>query len=473
MKKTFKFKATMAVVMAAVASSASAGLLEQELKFVLDNHPGIKASTIALGASGDRVQAAMAAYFPKLNLYGDTGREDLLTRTFIPDNTTTPPSIRNASQQNANPTDSKLDRKKSMLTLEQNLFNGGRRAASVEIAETDKQIQRYNLEAQTQDVMLEAITAYVQVARYKTLIKLAQLNEEITKQQLALETKRVEGGGGIAIDVLQARTRLQIVRERRVFYEQGLRDASATYLQVFGHAPDLDLIQDVHSYQEKLPANMIAATNYGIENNPRLAASRLQIQRARLMLELERSAFAPTIDLVGTRNIERNVGQMASKDETSILLKMNWTLFSGLDTTHRTAAASKDQQEAESRDLVAQNKTLEAIRIQWNELMNGRERLELLESAAGISRDVMENRKRLRDAGKETALNVLDAEMEYFGVLANMVNARFDIRIGSYKLLSAMGSLSVENIGLGDKFKLPVKPLVLDLQAISTAASDK
>ena len=57
--------------------------------------------------------------------------------------------------------------------------------------------------------------------------------------------------------------------------------------------------------------------------------------------------------------------------------------------------------------------------------------------------------------------------------LANMVNARFDSRIGSYKLLSAMGGLSVGNIGLGDKFKLPVKPLVLDLQAISSAATDK
>lgn len=472
MKRTFKFNATMAVALLAMSSTASAGLLEQELKNVLVNHPGIKAATVAMGASGDRVNAAMASYFPKLNLSFDKGQEELTNRTYIPESTT-PPSIRNSSTKNPNPTVSKLDRKKQMLTLEQNLFNGGRRAANIEIAEIDRKILGHNLEAQTQEVMLEAITAYVQVARYKTLIKLAQLNEEITKQQLDLETKRVDGGGGIAIDVLQARTRLQVVRERRVFYEQGLRDAADTYMQVFGRAPDMALIQDVQTYQAKLPPSIIAATQYGLENNPRLAASRMQIQRAKQMIDLERSAFAPTIDLVGAVNIERNVGQMASKDETSLLLKMNWTLFSGLDTTHRTSAALKDQQEAEARDQVAQNKTLEAIRIQWNQLMNGRERLELLEGAAGISNDVMENRKRLRDAGKETALNVLDAEMEYFGVLANMVNARFDIRIGSYKLLSSMGSLSVGQIGLEDKFNLPVKPLVLDLKAISSVSMNK
>lgn len=472
MKSPFKFNATMALVMAAMASSTLAGQLEPELKKVLENHPGIKASTVAVSASGDRVNAAMAAYFPKLSLYSDTGQEELSTRTYIPDNTT-PPSIGNSSQPNPNRTVSNLDRKKNMLTLEQNLFNGGRRTASIEIAEIDKKIQGHNLEAQIQEVMLEAITAYLQVARHKTLIKLALLNEEITKRQLELETKRVDGGGGIAIDVLQARTRLQIVRERSVFYEQGLRDASATYMQVFGRTPDMDLIQDLQTYQEKLPLSIIAATQYGLENNPRLAASRMQIQRSKQMINLERSAFAPTVDLVGVTNTERNVGQMARKNETSVLLKMNWTLFSGLDTTYRTAAALKDQQEAEARDLFAQNKTLESIRIQWNQLINGNERLELLEGAAGISNDVMENRKRLRDAGKETALNVLDAEMEYFGVLANMVNARFDIRIGSYKLLSAMGSLSIGHIGLGDKFKLPVKPLALDLQSISSAKLDK
>jgi adhesin transport system outer membrane protein len=100
-------------------------------------------------------------------------------------------------------------------------------------------------------------------------------------------------------------------------------------------------------------------------------------------------------------------------------------------------------------------------------LINGRERLDLLADAANISKTVMEDRKKLRDAGKETALSVLDAEVEYYGVLANKINAMFDTRIGSYRLLATMGKLTPALIGLdGGKFRLPVKPLQQELDSL-------
>jgi hypothetical protein len=73
----------------------------------------------------------------------------------------------------------------------------------------------------------------------------------------------------------------------------------------------------------------------------------------------------------------------------------------------------------------------------------------------------------LRDAGKETALAALDAEVEYFGVLSNKVNSMYDTRIGSYRLLAAMGKLSPEDIGMGADFKLPTKPLVINIDSLA------
>jgi adhesin transport system outer membrane protein len=83
----------------------------------------------------------------------------------------------------------------------------------------------------------------------------------------------------------------------------------------------------------------------------------------------------------------------------------------------------------------------------------------------------MQNRKRLRDAGRETVMSVLDSEVEYYGVLANRVNALNDTRIASYRLLAATGALTPEMIGLeGGKFTLPVKPLVVDFGNIDADA---
>jgi len=69
-------------------------------------------------------------------------------------------------------------------------------------------------------------------------------------------------------------------------------------------------------------------------------------------------------------------------------------------------------------------------------------------------------RKKLRDAGKETAINVLDAEVEYYSVLSNMINAEYDSKIAFYRLLFVTGQLTPQNIGLGEgQFRIPTAPL--------------
>lgn len=457
MKTSLRRTVAAVLLLASAHAVVRANPLEVEMRNVLDNHPGLKAARLTAGAADDRLRAAQAAFYPKLTVSGDKGRESI-------DST----SYQNFAERTKSPVQSStLNREKLSVVGEINLFSGGRDVAAVRAAEMESGIQKANLQAQTQDVLLEALVAYLQVARYQTLIGLAKLNEQTTQQQLELEAKRVEGGGGIAVDVLQARTRLQIVRERRVFYEQGLRDAMANYEQVFGRAPDLATIQDLQHFNEKLPKSIGDAMSQGLENSPRLQAATLQIQKTKSMLEMEKSGLMPRIDLVANNVQDRNVLQVARREENSVLMRLNWQLYSGGDTVARMSAAVKDNEESLERESLMKNKVSEAIRISWNQVINGSERLELLDSAAEISRDVMNNRKRLRDAGKESAVIVLDAEVEYFGVLSNKVNAMYDTRIGSYRLLAAMGLLQPETLGLNDRFALPVKPLSVELEKIA------
>src|SRR5574343_317985 len=347
--------------------------------------------------------------------------------------------------------------------------NGGRVQAGIDLATTDLSIQENNLAAVTQDVLLEALTAYLQVGRYQTLIGISRLNEDTTRTQLEMESKRVAGGGGIAVDVMQARTRLQIVKERRVFYEQALRDAMANYEQTFGRAPELAQLQELEIHQAGLPTDLPSAMAAGLERSSRLMASRLQVSKAQTQVDAAKAGLLPALDLVVAGNHDVHANATARRDDYSALLRLSWSFSAGMEVQHRTAAALKDKDELTERDRSARNKAVEAIRVSWNQVINGRERLELLDSAAGIARDVMINRKRLRDAGKETALSALDAEVEYFGVLSNKINAMYDTRIGAYRLMAAIGALTPEALGAGSGLRLPVRPLKVDLEAIAGA----
>lgn len=446
------------LLVAAGHASVCANPLESELRHLLNNHPGLKAAKLTVSAANDRVRAASSVLYPKLMLSGDTGREQI---------SSTPYSNISSGWDKSPTQKSTLSRERLSLVGETNLYSGGRNRATISVAESETAIQEANLTALTQDVLFEALTAYLQVARYQTLIGLARLNEQTTQQQLELEAKRVDGGGGIAVDVLQARTRLQIVRERRVFYEQGLRDAIASYEQVFGRSPNLELLQDVQHFDQYLPKSISGAMEKGLESSARIKAAALQVDKTKMMIEMEKSGLMPKLDLVLNHGRSNNVLQVARRDESSVLLRMNWTLYSGGETTARVSAAVKDSEESVERETLAKNKLRETIRISWNQVINGSERLELLDGAASISKDVMESRKRLRDAGKESALIVLDAEVEYFGVLFNKVNAMYDTRLGIYRLLNSMGQLSPENLGLDSSFKLPVRPLTVELEKIA------
>ena len=429
--------------------------LQSELIYLRDNHPMLRATSFALTAAEKRETAAKAGWFPKVDIASESGPEKI----------TTTPYASGAPSPTPQATD--LQRKKQAVTVTQNLFNGGRTLATTNVAKIERQMKDADRSATSQEVLLEAITAYLNVLKNQMLISLSAINEETTKRQLDMEKQRVERGGGVIVDELQAATRLQIVRERRVVYEQGMRDAVSSYEQVFSKSPDLKMFQDVDIIKSRMPVSVEAAIEDAETNNPRLLAAHLATERTYRLIGMENAGFMPNVDLVGTHNRERDAGQLYRKEEDSVLLKMNWNLFSGRETLSRAQAAAYDYRESAEKEKSTSNKTKESVRVAWNQYKKGIERLELLDSAVKTSQGVMRGRKKLRDAGKETALAVLDSEVEHFGLLANKVNAMIDAKMGSYRLLSALGKLDIESLNLEQgKFEIPVQSLDQAVKAL-------
>lgn len=430
-----------------VAGTAASQPLDMELAGLLESHPLIKSARKSVEASEKAITAAKAGYLPKVNFSMDGGREHIEVAA-----------------------KSDLNRFKNALTIEQSLFAGGRTETQVSIAEIDFASQQNSFRSVVQSTLLEGITAYLQLDRYLTLVAIAKRNEATTQRQLNLEDERVQRGGGIAVDVLQAKTRLQIAKERRVFYEQGLRDAVASFQQVFGHAPDLATMQDADIPAGKLAKSVEEAIELSHAQNPSLKEALLLSQKAQKQIRLESVGMLPSLDLVATEGREKNTNALPSRLESSVLLRLNWNLYSGGETTARKEAATLYHTSVTERETAVLRKVDELVKTAWNALNNGRERQELLLNASNISYEVMQNRKRLRDAGKETAINVLDSEVEYYSVLSNRYNATYDTRLSAFRLLAATGNLVPEVLGIGEgKFAIPVSPLKLDVPEVESA----
>jgi adhesin transport system outer membrane protein len=130
------------------------------------------------------------------------------------------------------------------------------------------------------------------------------------------------------------------------------------------------------------------------------------------------------------------------------LLKATWEVFSGFGTTASVTATAREKAASQDTYQYNRRKIDEELRITWEQLQTARERVKLLTNAAVIAEEVLVARKRLRDSGKETAINVLDAETELFRARINTINARFDVEVAAFRVLFAMGMLTAETLGL-------------------------
>ena len=88
-----------------------------------------------------------------------------------------------------------------------------------------------------------------------------------------------------------------------------------------------------------------------------------------------------------------------------------------------------------------QRETREDVQLAWDRLSTARKRAELLKNAVNIATEVYGARQKLSDVGKETLINVLDAQSEVFTAEIDAVDAEYDSFIAVYRLLLAIGQL--------------------------------
>jgi len=421
-----------AIVLARVSASAVyAAPLDSELHGLIASHPLIKSGQAQLSAAEQGVKASLAPFLPSLDVSAGGGYEHTSTPTF------------RASPDGL----FKEDAENWSVTLRENVYDGGRKFANRRASFLQQDLADITLTTTRQTVLLEGVTAYVNVLRQAELLNLSSQNAENIRKQLSLEDERVRRGSGIAVDVLQAKSRLQISLERQTAIQGALDDASSRYLQVFGHMPSLGDMALAAWPERLLPTIVDDAVSAALNENPTVTASSRRIDITAEQRNTIEAEYYPNVDLVLLGKYEEDFnGVPGIRRDYTAKLQMSWNLFSGFSTQARSSQASYDQEARRSEYVQARRKAEESARLAWHALQTANERVVLLENAVNIAAEVFDSRNKLREAGKESSINVLDAESELFNSRINHASASFDARIAAYQLLAAMGRLELETI---------------------------
>jgi outer membrane protein, adhesin transport system len=348
------------------AAPVQAKPLNEELQHLLQTHPRLKAAQKGISSAEEGIREAQAGYFPRVNLSGDVGQEYVDS-----------PSRRSTQGEDFFDT-----RRSTTLTVTQNLFEGFRTSAGEKIAELQKDVSSVRFAIARQTVLFDGIRAYLNLLKQSKLLEIAKRNEQTIQKQLDLESARVERGSGLAVDVLQAKSRLQLARERVVSILGDLRNAHSVYLELFDRpaAPSQMVIQAVPA--GLLPETQDGALSMAVQDNPVLKQSKNAVEIASERRTVEQSTFWPRIDLVGEGSWEQNVdGVPGVRREGQVTVRAVWDIFDGFLTPARSSRAAVDYSAALDGRRNVDRDVRNRVRQAWSRYQTTSEQRDLLENA--------------------------------------------------------------------------------------------
>lgn len=332
------------------------------------------------------------------------------------------------------------------VRVTQNIYDGGRTSNAVDEAYASVRSGRASLTATEQTVLLEAVRAYVDVLEAQENLTLAQNNVRVIGRELEAAEDRFEVGEVTRTDVSQARARLAEARAGMSSAMGALGTAKQAYIRAVG-AP-ADSLAPLPPLPE-LPATLEEAQAIAERMHPSVRAAREAVSAASFNVREQLGGLLPTVDLTGdlsaASDIDANDG---STFGAGVGVEGAWSIFQGgaLRSQVRQADALADQRRAELFDTA--RLVLEAVGTAWENLNTARATIaanrEQIKAAEVAFAGVQEEAK----VGSRTTLDVLDAETELLDARVGLVNSESDEYTAAYELLSSIGLLTVNHLGL-------------------------
>lgn len=409
-------------------SPGLAETLEEALIAAYQGNPALEASRAELRAVDENVPQALAGWRPTVTASGG------LSRTWRTNN------------QSPKYTDNYTGRTLS-AEVSQNLFNGFQTTYGIEEAEHAVVAQRYRLLAVEQEVLLDAVEAYLNVVRDIAVVELNANNEQVLRRQLEATQDRFRVGEITRTDVSQAEARLAGAIADRIQAEGNLQSSRATYERVIGHPPEnLEATRPVNG----LPRDLRAAIELALTGSPSVRAADYTARAAEANIEQTKGQLLPSLDV--SASVSRNLHTTAPdsmSESAQIAATLTVPLYQGggVYSQLRQAKHTAGQRRIEVEE--ARKAAREGVATAWDNLATAQARIKSIRAQIEAAEIALDGVQQEAQVGSRTVLDVLDAEQELLNARVDLVQAQRDEALTSYQLLSAIGRMTAAGLGLG------------------------
>ncbi len=326
------------------------------------------------------------------------------------------------------------------------LFDFGRTRLQIESQKELVLATRQGLISVEQQILLRAVTAYMNVRRNSEFVSIRRNNLRLLQEELRAAEDRFEVGEVTRTDVAQAESRLANAQSGLALAQGDLIQAVEEFRAAVGRKPG-NLIPP--SRLPRLSGDVEAAKLVAVRQHPDMLQAQHNVAVADLNIQVAKAAVRPTVNLATRLSAEEEIGGANFARNGSVGIEVTGPIYQGgrLSAATRQAMAQRDAQRGalhEVRHQVQQN-----VGNAYASLQAARAAAAAGEEAVRAATVAFNGVREEAKLGARTTLDVLDTEQELLDARANLVSAQVDVYIAAYGVLAATGQLTAKDLNLG------------------------
>jgi len=331
------------------------------------------------------------------------------------------------------------------LTANILLYDGGRSRMGVDIAKESVLATRQALIGVEQNILLQAVQAYMDVRSNTEIVALRRNNVRVITQELRAAQDRFEVGEVTRTDVALAEARLAGANALLAQAEGDLAEARAFYRFAVGR--DANALAAPPALPAR-PASVAAAQAVAMRGHPDILRAQHEVTVSDLRVRIAKSSAIPQVQLQSRYGITEDLQGSDYNRGGSIGIGVTGPIYQGgrnsalerqainLGTAARSALFETTQR-------IAQNVSTAFARVDV-----ARAAIEASDRQIRAARTAFEGVREEATLGARTTLDVLNAEQELLDAQANRITAVSNQYVAAYGLLSSMGQLTAQNLRL-------------------------
>ena len=396
-------------------------------RLIVENEK-IKAAELDYEAAVEALKSEYTAYYPQVTVSIGNNWEDDRTpaKGTYPTNTITH--------------DSKQGIQKS-ITVTQMIWDAGRTTAMIDKAKATAQQAHYRLELTKEDVVMEAINAWLNLQKaYNTheANKKVEANAKIT---LAMTIEKVKKGEGSKLEQLQIEQQYRTFQTLSMTSRLGLDSAIQRFQNVWRWKPH-NIAEMPKPLADVL--GIIPVQGTPVSNNTSLRIASMDITIAQEQLAFDNAEFKPRVD--GKLSYTEKDGELsggydtddAQKEEWRADITMTWKLFN-LKNKHMTNADRSRLSAAQFRHRDILRTTQEQFDNAWNNYVLVEKNLQTLKRTVEINDEMYKLTLADFQAGNSPIMAVFGMKTAHLMSEVAYLNAQIDWQMARYQLHKVLG----------------------------------